>query len=124
MVTSSRSGSTSELPAAGWLLRDDQVLAALECARTFRQRSRGLLGRSGLDGAFLISPARSVHTFGMRFPIDVAFCDREMVVVKTVSLRRNRVTAPVLRCRTVIEAEAGSFERWRLVPGDQLEVRV
>ena len=30
---------------------------------------------------------RSVHTFGMRFPIDVAFCDRDMVVVGVTTLR-------------------------------------
>lgn len=124
MATSSRSGSTSEGPGRGWLLRDDEVLATLECATTFRQRSRGLLGRSGLEGALLISPARSVHTFGMRFAIDVAFCDRDMVVIRTVLMRPNRLTAPTPRCRTIIEAEAGSFERWGLVAGDELEVRV
>jgi uncharacterized membrane protein (UPF0127 family) len=106
-----------------WLLRDEQVLAALEVAETWRDRSRGLLGRDGIDGALLIRPARSVHSVGMRFAIDVAFCDRDMVVRRTVCLRPNRVTRPSLGTRCVIEAECGAFERWKLRPGDRLEVR-
>lgn len=106
-----------------WLLRDDQVLAALEVATSRRDRMHGLLGRDGIDGALLLRPARSVHTFGMRFDIDVAFCDKDMAVVRTVSLRRSRITRPSWRGRCVIEAEMGAFERWKLRPGDVLEVR-
>ena len=106
-----------------WLLRDGEVLAALEVATSFGDRLRGLLGRDGIDGALLLRPARSVHTVGMRFPIDVAFCDGELAVVATLCLRPYRMTAPRRRARVVIEAEAGAFERWRLRPGDRLEVR-
>jgi uncharacterized membrane protein (UPF0127 family) len=106
-----------------WLLRDGEVLAALEVADTFGTRVRGLLGRDDLQGAMLIRPAKSVHTIAMRFDIDVAFCDRELVVVDTLRLRRNRVTRPRRRARCVIEAEAGAFDRWRLRPGDQLEIQ-
>ena len=60
----------------GWLLRDGEVLASLEVADTRAARRRGLLGRDGIDGALLLAPARSVHTFGMRFPIDVAWLRR------------------------------------------------
>jgi uncharacterized membrane protein (UPF0127 family) len=106
-----------------WLLRDDEVLAALEVAESFRERSRGLLGREGFEGALLLRPAHQVHSFGMRFPLDVAFCTDDMVVVRTVRLRPRRITRPSVRSRCVIEAEAGAFGRWRLEPGDQLEVR-
>jgi len=104
-----------------WLLRSGDVLASMEVADTRAARRRGLLGRDGIEGALLIEPARSVHSFGMRFPIDVAFCDRELRVLRTVTLPRNRMTRVVLRSHAVIEAEAGSFARWSLVPGDQLE---
>ena len=107
----------------GWLLRDGEVLAALEVAEDFRDRSRGLLGRDGIDGALLLRPARSVHTLGMKFAIDVAFCDRDLTVLRTVCLPPGRVTRPSLRRGCVLEAESGAFERWRLRPGDQLEVR-
>ena len=106
-----------------WLVRDGEVLASLEVAESWRDRSRGLLGRDGIEGALLLRPARSVHTVGMRFPIDVAFCDGDLRVVKVVSLRPNRLTLPVLRARAVVEAEAGLMRRWELRPGDALEVR-
>ena len=38
-------------------------------------------------------------------------------------MRRNRIGVPVWKARTVVEAEAGAFERWGLHPGDQLELR-
>ena len=106
-----------------WLLRDGEVLATAEVARSFRERTRGLLGRDGMDGAFVIERARSVHTVRMRFPIDVAFCDRDMTVLATVTLRPYRITRPRRRSRFVVEAEAGAFDRWRLRPGDQLELK-
>ena len=58
-----------------WLLRDGDVLASLEVAATRSARRRGLLGRDHLEGALLLERTRSVHTLGMRFPIDVAFLD-------------------------------------------------
>ncbi|MDQ3871751.1 MAG: DUF192 domain-containing protein [Chloroflexota bacterium] len=106
-----------------WLLREEQVLAAVEIAESRRDRTRGLLGRDGIDGALVLRPCRSVHTIGMRFPIDVAFCTRDLRVVRTVELRPNRLTRPSLRGCCVIEAERGAFERWKLRPGDVLEIR-
>lgn len=99
------------------------MLASLEIADGRRARARGLLGREGYDGAILLRPARSVHTIGMRFPIDVAFCDAELRVIRVVTMRRYRMSRLVWKARAVIEAEAGAFERWRLRPGDQLEVK-
>ncbi len=72
-----------------WLLRDGQVLASLEIADTFLSRNRGLLGRSGTAGAMLLTHTRGVHSVGMRFAIDVAFLDKGLVVVDTVTLRRH-----------------------------------
>jgi hypothetical protein len=106
-----------------WLLRDGEVLASLEVAGSRRARRRGLLGRDRIDGALLLQPARSVHTLGMRFPIDVAFCDADLHVLRVVRLRRHRVSRVVWRSRAVIEAEAGAFDRWNLRPGDELEVK-
>jgi uncharacterized membrane protein (UPF0127 family) len=98
-------------------------LASLEIAESRRDRRRGLLGRDGIDGAILLRPARSVHTVGMRFPIDVAFCDADLRVVRVVRMPRHRVSRLVWRSRAVIEAEAGAFDRWKLRPGDELEVK-
>jgi uncharacterized membrane protein (UPF0127 family) len=106
-----------------WLLRDGEVLAALEIAASRRERRRGLLGRDEMEGALLLKPARSVHTIGMRFPIDVAFCDRRLSVLAVRSMNRGRVSRPRLRASCVIEAQAGAFDRWGLHVGDQLEIK-
>jgi uncharacterized membrane protein (UPF0127 family) len=106
-----------------WLLRDGDVLASLEVAEGRRARRRGLLGRDGIEGALLLQPCRSVHSLGMRFPLDVAWCDRDLAVVRIARLPRHRLTRPVLRAAAVVEAEAGTFARWGLAVGDRLEVR-
>lgn len=107
-----------------WLLRDGEVLASLEIADGAMARTRGLLGRADLEGALLIKPALSVHTLGMRFALDVAFCDRDLAVVDIVcGMHPWRLGRPRFGARSVIEAEAGSFERWKLAVGDVLEVQ-
>jgi len=106
-----------------WLLHEDRVLATLEIAEGHRQRARGLLGRDGFDGALLLTPTKSIHTFRMRFALDVAWCDRDMKVLRVQSVQPNRLPRPGLRAHCVIEAEAGAFERWGLVEGTELDVR-
>lgn len=108
--------------STGWLLREGEVLAACESADGLWARTRGLLGRDGYDGALLLPRTRAVHTAGMRFAIDVAFLDKELTVVDTCHLRPWRVGRPRPRARAVLEAEAGAFERWKLRPGDRLEL--
>lgn len=105
-----------------WLLRDGEVLAALERADTRGARRRGLLGRDGIDGALLLRARGPVHTIGMRFAIDVAYCDRALRVLAAVHMPPGRIGRPRRRVSNVIEAEAGAFARWRLRPGEVLTV--
>jgi uncharacterized protein len=105
-----------------WLVRGGEVLASIEVADTRAARRKGLLGRDGIDGALLLVPARSVHTVGMRFDIDVAFIDRDGVVKRTVRMRRHRLGLPSWSARSVIEAEAGAFARWNLSVGQVVEI--
>jgi uncharacterized membrane protein (UPF0127 family) len=106
-----------------WLVREGEVLAAAEIADRAHARRRGLLHRDRLAGAFVLRPCRHVHTIGMRFAIDVAFCDAAGVVLRTSTLVPWRVSPVVRRAAFVIEAEAGAFDRWRLQRGDHLELR-
>ncbi len=108
---------------SAWLLRDGEVLAALEVAENRKERMQGLLDRGGIDGAILLRPARSVHSVGMQFSLDVAVCDEDLVVLRTLCLRPGRMTRPSLKGCCIIEAEMGAFERWKLRPGDRLEIR-
>jgi uncharacterized membrane protein (UPF0127 family) len=111
-----------ESGAMAWLLRGGQVLASVEIAEGLVARNRGLLGRSGTEGAMLLRHTNGVHSVGMRFAMDVAFLDRDLVVVEVVVVRPNRLALPRRRARNVLEAEAGAFERWGLKAGDQLEI--
>jgi uncharacterized membrane protein (UPF0127 family) len=106
-----------------WLLREGQVLASLEVADSFFARGRGLTGRAAFEGAMLLTHTRGVHSVGVRFAVDVAFLDRELVVLDIVTLRRHWVALPRMRTRSVLEAEAGAFERWGLKVGDRLEIQ-
>jgi len=106
-----------------WLLCDGEVLASVEVASSLAARSRGLLGRKTCEGALLLHRTRSVHTIGMRFPIDVAFLNRDLRVIDVASLPPYRIGLPRRGGRSVLEARAGAFERWGLTPGDQLEIR-
>jgi len=105
-----------------WLVREGDVLAAAEVAATRRERRRGLRGRDTFEGALVLRPCRNVHTVGVRFTIDVAFADRDGIVVRTCCLRPWRLSPFVLPSRLVIEAPSGAFERWNLRVGDKVEV--
>ncbi|WP_455358705.1 DUF192 domain-containing protein [Streptomyces sp. SYSU K21746] len=94
----------------------------LEIAASYRARTRGLLGRDGIDGAILLSPAGSVHTFRMRFAIDVAYLDRELNVIAVRTMKPGRLGLPRLRSRHVLEAEAGAMERWGMRPGVRVSI--
>lgn len=98
-------------------------MASAERADDHRSRARGLLGRSGVEGALVLSKCRSVHTIGMKFAIDVAYLDGDGVVLKVAHMQRNRVGMPVWKANMVVEAQAGAFERWGLKVGDQVELR-
>lgn len=89
----------------------------LRIAASYRHRSRGLLGQDGIEGALLITPCGSVHSFRMRFTIDVAYLDRKLNVVAVHTMKPGRLGLPRLRGRHVIEAEAGAMARWGLRPG-------
>jgi uncharacterized membrane protein (UPF0127 family) len=59
----------------------------------------------------------------MQMAIDVAFLDRDMVVVDITTMRPWKVGLPRRKGRYVLEAQAGAFERWQLDRGDSLEIR-
>lgn len=107
----------------GWILREGQVLAAGDLADSFFDRARGLIGKASYDGAMILARTRSIHSFGVRFPVDVAFLDAEWRVVAMVRVKRWRVTMPRPQAHCALEAKAGSFDRWGLRLGDQLEFR-
>jgi uncharacterized membrane protein (UPF0127 family) len=107
-------------PASG------RVLAArLERPRTFVGRGLGLMFRRTLPAGtgMWIAPCNGIHTFFMRFPIDVVFMDRRQRVVRVrPALRSWRMVPLVLRAHSVVELPAGTLEGVPLPPGEQLAV--
>ncbi|MFC9393655.1 DUF192 domain-containing protein [Streptomyces sp. NPDC057027] len=96
----------------------------LEVAASYRARRRGLLGRDGIAGALLIVRTNSVHTFGMRFPIDVAYLDGSFTVRSVVTMAPGRLGMIRPRGRHVLEAAAGAMAGWGLKPGVRVRVDV
>lgn len=93
------------------LSTDSVIVERLEYAGGPLGRMRGLLGTRSLPPGrgLLIPRARQVHTFGMRYAIDVVFLDRSMTVVHVVrEMRPNRISRLVWRSRMVVETPAGA----------------
>lgn len=99
-----------------------RVFARVQCAQRPWERMRGLLGRPRLsaDQALLIEPCNSVHTFGMRYPIDVLFLDGELRVLAIAADLRPGRLAWSWRARRVLEMTAGSAQRLAIGAGHRL----
>ena len=108
---------------SAWLVRSGDVLASADIANTPQSRRKGLIGRTSVENAMVITQCKWIHTVGVKEPLDVAYLDALGTVIKTERVKPLRISAPVSRCKTVVEAGAGSFERWNLKVGDVIEVR-
>ncbi len=120
MIRPNRAESTSNRRAV--LKADGRAVAPVEVATTRRARGRGLLGRGHFDGALLLPGIRSVHTFGMRFAIDVALCDSTLRVVAIHHVRPGRLVLPRPMVAHVVETQAGRLQAWGVRPGVELTV--
>ena len=102
------------------------VARRVEWAGTSAQRRRGLLGRSGLDSeeGIYIVPCEGIHTFRMKFPIDVAFLGKDgRVLAVHHSLKPNRISRIVLRAQGVLELSAGRLRATDTEVGDIIQFR-
>jgi uncharacterized membrane protein (UPF0127 family) len=90
----------------------DVVCAHCELADTPLKRLRGLLGRSelGESEGMLFRPAGSIHMFFMRFPIDVLFCSRELVVLGVEHDLQPWRTAKRKGAKVVVELPVGGAD--------------
>lgn len=88
------------------------VASHVMVAKSFSERLRGLLARTGLapGEGLLLAPGGSIHTMGMRFKIDVLFLDRHMRVLKIVAALPpwRGAVAPAQTCYT-LELTEGSI---------------
>ena len=107
-------------------VRSGSVIAeVVEPALDSKSRRKGLLGRDALadSHALVLAPCGAVHTFGMRFPIDVLFVAADGCVIKIVEqLGAWRMAASLQACITV-ELPTGSIQRHQVLTGDRLSIQ-
>src|ERR1700681_2154522 len=100
------------------------VASGIELALDSQSRRRGLLGRDKLDqgAALIIAPCSAIHTFFMRFAIDVVFVGRDGRVLKTYSALGRRRIAFSAGAFAVIELPAGVIAQSEAKPGDIVQL--
>ena len=116
-LSTAQPGARLTIARTGFLL-----VERLEIAGHSRARKKGLIGRDNLapGHALVIAPSQGVHTFGMRFRIDIVAIDRQGRVVKIrPNVGPNRIVL-AWSAFAMLELNAGSADRSLLLVGDQL----
>jgi uncharacterized membrane protein (UPF0127 family) len=95
-------------------------------ANSVFKRMVGLLNRKALapGEGLLIDRCYGIHTFGMRFPIDVLFLDKDLKVMRAVAALPPFRTCVVRRAVYVLEMPVGAIQSTRTEAGDQIQFRV
>lgn len=105
--------------------RKTTVSSRCRFANSVLKRMVGLLNRRGLSEGegLLLDRCYGIHTFGMRFPIDVLFLDKELRVIRAVPALPPFRTCVVKHAIYVLELPAGSIQRTHTSAGDQIQMR-
>ena len=110
-----------------WVARNatrGMVLAErVAIAESLLARTRGLLGTRTLprSEALLLRPCRQVHSFFMKYALDLVFVDRSgRVLLTRENFRTNRISPLVMRAAAVLELAAGSLADTPTEAGDVL----
>lgn len=95
-------------------------------AASSETRRRGLLGRESLppDAALVIAPSQGIHTFGMRFPLDIVGVTRDGEVIKCRHEVGPRRLVFAWRAFAILEVAAGVARQAGLRVGDRLIAQV
>ncbi len=101
---------------------DERLASHIEAAFDSTTRNRGLLGRNHFEKgtALILAPCTAVHTWFMRFPIDVLFVSKGGMIRKVRTAVQPWRLAIAWRAYAVIELPAGAAGDCR--PGDMVEV--
>jgi uncharacterized protein len=106
------------------MTRGVMLADSAEVADTSAKRRTGLLKHTGLepgDGLWIV-PCESVHSFGMKFTIDVIYLDRKHKVKKVRPEMVPRRISACLMAHSVLELPAGTIVRTGTQAGDQLQI--
>jgi uncharacterized protein len=116
-------GKTREIYRLVDVARGAIIAARVERARGWWERMAGLIGRRSLepDEGLWIDPCNGVHTFGMRFPIDLLVLDAEGRVLRILTrFKPGRVSMPVRGGHSVVELATGVLGRAGVSEGDRV----
>ncbi|MFH1905269.1 MAG: DUF192 domain-containing protein [bacterium] len=107
---------------------NNQILGqGVVVADTWQMRTKGLIGHAKLDSGegLLIKNCKAIHTWFMRFPIDVVFMDKNYCVVKTISqLKPFRLTFGGRSAQHVLELPSGAINSAQVRIGDMVNAKI
>ena len=105
------------------LSRQSVLASCAEVADEGAKRRKGLLGRREFRAGegLWIRPCEAVHTFGMQFPIDLVYLDRDLRVKKVRSGMLPWRLSACLTAHSVLELPSGTVRETRTKPGDKIE---
>lgn len=110
------------------VLRNDRtgltIAEQIELAHDSKTRTRGLLGRPGLaaGAVMVIAPCNAIHTFFMRFTIDVVFTDRQGRVLRLCRRLKPWRVGVAVRAFAALEFAEGAIDRAGIAEGDRLSI--
>jgi uncharacterized membrane protein (UPF0127 family) len=105
------------------LSRNTVLATSMELADSSPKRNKGLLGRSRLapgEGLWIL-PCEAIHTFGMKFPIDLVYLDGKNRIKKLCRDVPPWRLSVCLSARSVLELPAGAIRETKTRPGDIIE---
>jgi uncharacterized membrane protein (UPF0127 family) len=105
------------------LTRQVVLAHSVEVADHGAKRRKGLLGRDALptgEGLWIV-PCESVHTFFMKFPIDLVYLDRNKMVKKVRSSVPPWRLSACVSAHSIVELASGTITATQTRPGDMLE---
>jgi uncharacterized membrane protein (UPF0127 family) len=106
------------------LTRHTVLATCMEVADKGQKRRKGLLGRERLspgEGMWIL-PCEAVHTFGMRFPIDLVYLDRKNRIKKLRSHVPPWRLSACFSAHSVLELASGTILSTKTSPGDRIEI--
>ena len=126
MISSNNFGSKNNKIEKIFVSNKEVTIAtSVKVANTFFRRLKGLMGTASLSrgSALLISPCKQVHTFFMRYSLDIVFLDESHYIVHLVnSLPPFRISPYIKKSKKVLELPARTIEEYELKVGDKIDM--
>ena len=105
--------------------KNNLIASNVKVAQNFITRSIGLLSKKSIsdDEGLIIKPCCSIHTYFMKFPIDVLFVNRKnMIVALYENVDRTRILPIHLSSSYVVELAAGLISKKNIEKGDIIQI--